>query len=63
MAIFTPRSDERIYVGALAIISCVDLVVGRHVGGCKKRMTWRQAASCMSRLVGLINSNCAKSQF
>jgi len=36
------------------MVSCVDNVVGGDVGCCKIWTTWRQAASCMSRLVGFI---------
>ena len=55
--------SERIIVGELTIVSCVDLVVGRGIGCCNIWTTWRQAASFMSRLVGLINLNKAKSAF
>ena len=55
-------SGEKFFLGALTIVSCVDLV-GRDVGCCKIWTTWRQAASFMSRLVGLVNSNKAKSAF
>jgi len=50
-------------LGALTIVSCVDLVVGRDVGYCKIWTTWRQAESFMSRFVCLINSKKAKSAF
>jgi len=54
-------SAEKFFLGALTIVSCVDLVVGRDVGCCKIWTTWRQAESFMSRFVCLINSNKAKS--
>ena len=50
-------------MGALTIESCVDFVVGRDVECCKIWTTWRQAGSFMSRFVGLINLNKAKSAF
>ena len=56
-------SCKRFFCGALTIVSCVELVVGRHIGCCKIWTTWRLAASFMSRLVGFINQNKAKSAF
>ena len=44
------------FLGALTIVLCVDLVVGRDVGCCKIWTTWRQPESFMSRFVHLINS-------
>jgi len=41
----------------------LNLLLGEMFGCCKKWTTWRQAASFMSRLVGFINSNRAKSAF
>jgi hypothetical protein len=57
------RSGEKFFLGALTIVSCVDLVVGRDVGCCKIWTTWKQAESFMSRFVCLMNSNKAKSAF
>jgi len=48
-------SRETFFFGALIIESSVDHFGGREVGCCKIWTTWRQAASFMSRLVGLIN--------
>jgi len=56
-------SGEKFFLGALTIVSCVDLVVGHDVGCCKIWTTGRQAESFMSRFVRLINSNKAKSAF
>ena len=56
-------SGERFFFGALTIVSCVDLDVGRNVGCCKIWTTTRQCVPFMSRLVGLINFNKAKSVF
>ena len=49
--------------GALPIVLCIDLDVGRDVGCCKIWTTWRQAESFMSRIVCLINSNKGKYAF
>ena len=56
-------SGKRFFSRALTIVFCVDLVVGQDVAWCKKWTTWRQAASVMSRLVVLKNSNKEKSAF
>ena len=56
-------SGKSFFFGALTILSCVDLVVGREVECSKIWTTWRQGASYMSRLVDLINLNKAKSVF
>jgi hypothetical protein len=56
-------SGEKFFLGALTIVSCVDLVVGRDVGWCKIWTTWRKAESFMSRFIRLINSNKPKSAF
>jgi len=56
-------SGEMFHLGALTLASCIDLVVGRDVGCCKMWTTQRQAASFVSRLVGSINLNKAKSAF
>jgi len=57
------RSGESFIFGALTNVCCVDLVVGRYVGCCTIWTTWRQAASFMSRWVGFIKYNKAKSAF
>jgi hypothetical protein len=56
-------SGEKFFLGALTIVSGVDLVVGRDVGCCKIWTTWRKAESFMSRFIHLINLNKAKSAF
>jgi len=56
-------SGQTFFLRALTILSCVDLVVGWDVGCCKIWTTLRQAASFMSRLVGLFNLNKEKSMF
>jgi len=62
--LYLPRGGgESCFYGALTIVFCVDFVNGRDVGCCNIWTTYRQAASCMSRLVLLIDINKAKSAF
>jgi len=56
-------SGKRFFFGALTIVSCVDLGVEPEVGSYKIWTTWRQPASFMSRLVGVIILNKVKSAF
>jgi len=56
-------SGEMFFFRELTTVVSVEHVVGRDVGCCKIWMIWRQAASFMSRLVWLINSNISKSVY
>jgi hypothetical protein len=56
------RIGDKIFFGALTIVSSVDLV-GGDVGCSKILTTWMQAKSFMSRFEHLINWNKEKSAF
>jgi hypothetical protein len=56
-------SHEKFIFDVLTIVFFVDFVVGQDVEYWKRWAIWRQAASFMTRLVGLINVNKQNQHF
>jgi len=59
----TTGSGRKLSFGAFSIMFDVDFVVRRDIGCCMIWTIWRHAASFISRLIHLINLNCAKWTF